>query len=184
MNVRTRVFNRIVTLIFVATAATAGFAASHLWDAAHDSSPARVTVAAGSSETVTQAFNDGWLTGEQNIQDLLGHRLPDAQEQNELLHAQKINGKAAGCHLEWDAPVRDQYEAICSVHNENLPAECLKVPTADQDACLKLDYRNATMRTNADGSITETPAGQALISECVSQYKGVELTSCLNQPAS
>ncbi len=41
------------------------------------------------------------------------HRAPNASEKAELAQAQRATGKGYTCHLEWDGPAYDGYEAIC-----------------------------------------------------------------------
>lgn len=123
------------------------------------------------------SFNDGWLTGQQDLAQTLGHRLPTSREMDTLISARATS--KLPCHLEWDGGKVASYEAICGIP---VPAACVKVILADQQICATLYSRPAEHQVNSDGSSIDNPAGPALVAECTSQYHGTELHSCLTQP--
>lgn len=47
--------------------------------------------------------------------------------------------------------------------------------------CLRLHARPAVVTRYSDGTVTRTPAGAVLVTECVAQYQRVELVLCLAQ---
>lgn len=120
------------------------------------------------------------------------HRAPDASERQELRDAQRASGSGYTCHLEWDGPAYNGYEAIC-VRRPKAPvvtvSKAIKAAAAcstpavwrrDVAACVALYLRPA--HWSKDRS-TYTPQGGALVAECLDQYRGVELHDCLRQPA-
>lgn len=60
----------------------------------------------------------------------------------------------------------------------NYPGLCMKVPADMRADCAALYRRKATKQIFADGSEAWSPAGPALVRECLS-YKGLELRECL-----
>jgi hypothetical protein len=60
----------------------------------------------------------------------------------------------------------------------NYPALCKKVPEGMRADCAALYRRKATKQIFSDGSEAWSPAGPALVRECLS-YKGLELRECL-----
>lgn len=103
-----------------------------------------------------------------------------------ILHqAEKANGKG-NCHLEWNETQKG-FEVICDAHHAPTAAEALTLTGArkacahttrgrQQGACLNLYMRHAWQGTH-----TYTPEGKVLVKECRAQYRGVELTICLEQ---
>jgi hypothetical protein len=102
-----------------------------------------------------------------------------------ILHnAEKANGKGA-CHLEWNE-TQSGFEVICNTNPEPSASTAIKLTTARKACraagvrgmqdCLALYMRNAW--SSAD---TYTPAGPALVKECISQYRGAELRDCFTQ---
>lgn len=64
-----------------------------------------------------------------------------------------------------------------------VPAVCVGVPQSMMKDCTVLAARPATRTTLPDGSAeVEDPAGDAIVTDCRSQYKGEELAICLQQP--
>lgn len=109
MNVRTRLYNRVVTLIIVTVAAFAGVAATHLWDLAHRSS-ASVASVTPAPQHQTAGYNDGWLDGQADVADQLGHRLPNDHEYALWVAEDKQTGK---CHLTWSGSTTQVYRVTC-----------------------------------------------------------------------
>lgn len=121
-----------------------------------------------------------------------GHRAPDASERQELRDAQRASGSGYTCHLEWDGPAYNGYEAICvrkpaapttTVQKAIKAATACSVPAVwrkDIGACVALYLRPAHWDKR---HTTYTPQGGALVAECLEQYRGVELHDCLRQPA-
>lgn len=163
----------VTSATVVATLALGIFAGFNV--AAHASTQTD-QVATGSTQVA--GYNDGWLDAEANLADELGHRMPSKVEVQELVTARRQMGTS--CHLEWDGPKVNQYEAICA---PKINTVCLKVSLKDRAACVSLYSRPASTVKNQDGSIISNPAGPALVAECLSQYKGSELSACLRQPA-
>lgn len=60
------------------------------------------------------SYNDGWLDAKRDDADLLGHRMPNASEVQELDQARHVTRHGWACHLEWDGPRYPWYEAICA----------------------------------------------------------------------
>lgn len=174
MSVTTRAYRAFVLSVVIVATALVTLFGTHLYDE---------IAGQRASDLKTANYNDGWTDGQADIADMLGHRMPTAGEQRQLIKDRPLAG--AKCVLAWDAPVRSTYEIVCPspANGRIVPAGCVNVPLADQQACVTLDYRNATTTTQPDGTKISTPDGTALIAECVSQYKGVELSSCLRQPA-
>jgi len=118
------------------------------------------------------------------------HRGPDAGERSELRTAQKATGRDYTCHLEWDGPAYNGYEAICAKKPRHIGYSKIVLGTQhctvkavarrDHEACVSLYMRPS--HWSKDRS-TYTPYGFALVFECLSQYRGVELHDCLRQPA-
>lgn len=86
----------------------------------------------------------------------------------------------ADCALEWNES-QQGFEAICT---PPLPANlraalalCDRTPRPSQGACIALALRPAYDIAN-----THTPNGIALVKECLADYRGAELISCLTQP--
>jgi len=86
--------------------------------------------------------------------------------------------KTADYNDGWTDGVRDLLDQVT-----NGACEANSIAYADVPACVKLYLRPATTHHQADGTVTSDPAGPALVAECLSQYRGVELHSCLTQPA-
>jgi curli biogenesis system outer membrane secretion channel CsgG len=75
-------------------------------------------------------------------------------------------------------------EAVATVKpvaaTPTVPAVCVGVPQTMMKDCIALAARPATKSTLPDGSAeVEEPAGEALVTECRSQYTGEELATCL-----
>lgn len=120
------------------------------------------------------------------------HRAPDASERQELRDAQRASGSGYVCHLEWDGPAYNGYEAICArrpkapvvaVSKVNNAVKACSVPAVsrkDIGACVTLYIRPGHWDKR---HTSYTPQGGALVAECLDQYRGVELHYCLTQPA-
>lgn len=87
--------------------------------------------------------------------------------------------KTADYNDGWEDGVGDLLDQVT-----NSVCEANSIAYADVPACVKLYLRPATTHHQADGTVTSDPAGPTLVAECLSQYQGVELHSCLTQPAS
>lgn len=87
--------------------------------------------------------------------------------------------QTAGYNDGWEDGVGDLLDQVTGG-----ACEANSIAYADIPACVKLYLRPATTHHQADGTVTSDPAGSALVAECLSQYMGVELHSCLTQPAS
>jgi hypothetical protein len=120
------------------------------------------------------------------------HRAPYSEELQELRMARHSAGHDYVCHLEWDGPAYNGYEAICALRPKAPVAGMSKIKNAvkacsvpavsrkDIGACVTLFLRPA--HWSKDRS-TYTPQGGALVADCLSQYRGIELHYCLTQPA-
>lgn len=102
-----------------------------------------------------------------------------------ILHdAEKANGKGS-CHLEWNEE-QAGFEVICAPSATPTASTAISLTTARKACrlagamgmqdCLALYMRNAWASAS-----TYTPAGPALVKECISQYRGAELRDCFTQ---
>lgn len=186
MIVRSRTRNVIVNVVIAALSVATFVAGLDIYHTIQDFRGLHHTATVAASAPAKPAlktadYNDGWVDGQADLADELGaSRVPNDTEYAAWL---KANRKDTSCHLAWDGQVRPVYEVVCLRDGKTVPAGCKAVPQGDLAACFALDYRNASTVKNADGSMTSTPDGTTLIQECVDQYKGVELSSCLRQPA-
>lgn len=112
---------------------------------------------------------------------------PNTDDYRTLRNAQKANPHS-DCFFEWNE-VQNAFEVICPpaprmTHTASstisLPAikKACKVATKGmKQDCYALYLRKAW----ADPRGSYTPDGKALVKECISQYRGVELADCFTQ---
>lgn len=112
------------------------------------------------------------------------HRLPNREELKELAIARHAQ-PGASCRLEWDGPAYPGYEAICTPKKKapqglSLAAgkKACKIAKKGRQwaACINLYFR-----TDWHDDRNYTPAGKVLVPDCISQYRGIELTWCFEQ---
>lgn len=101
----TRKFATVVNIVIILVSVAAGVIAG-------------LTVAGNAGSAAPKApqlktadYNDGWVDGQLDVQDELGHRLPNATEYATWVAQDKPNGR---CHLEWDGPAIQAYEVVCA----------------------------------------------------------------------
>lgn len=97
-----------------------------------------------------------------------------------LLTALFVAAAVIGFHRAATAPTTPSPVASSITLPKPLPAAlkaCRTVPTRFQGYCIGLYLRPAYTIDRV-----HTPAGPALVKECIEQYKGQELAFCLTQP--
>lgn len=140
---------------------------------------------AGAATTITAIFLSAAIIGVNNAAHT--PQGPSADDISTLHQAEKANGKGK-CWLEWNFEAKG-FEAICAPragHTAKGIAEginittakkaCRRAPRGSMQDCLALYLRRDWHDTR-----TYTPAGPALVKECISQYRGTELADCLTQ---
>lgn len=60
------------------------------------------------------SYADGWRAAQRHDADMLGHRMPNADESEQLRQARRVSAKGWTCVLEWDGPAYPGYEAVCT----------------------------------------------------------------------
>lgn len=105
MNVITRKFAAVVlsaTAILSAGAATTATLLITHRAGHHATAPALKTA----------DYNDGWLDGQADLADQLGHRMPSAADERALIAGESRTG--SHCILTWTGPVTASYAVSCA----------------------------------------------------------------------
>jgi len=144
-------------------------------------------IIAGTAILITALFLSAAIIGLQKAAIEGTKQGPNATDYATLRDAQKANPNS-DCYFEWNE-VQNAFEVICSgqpsMHHTaastisltTIKKACRIATRAMKQDCYALYLR----RDWADPRGSYTPAGPALVKECIDQYRGRELADCFTQ---